>query len=74
MRKSTKAYSKFSQITNAKWQNPFWEADSHSASQEITRLLLNQKVLYSVSKGPTTNPSKVLKMPTFSGKKMLALN
>jgi hypothetical protein len=29
-----------------------WEADSHSASQEIPRLLRNPKVRYNVQKSP----------------------
>jgi hypothetical protein len=32
--------------------SPPWEADSHSASQGILRLLWNQKVHYSVRKNP----------------------
>jgi hypothetical protein len=35
-------------------QNPSWEADSHSASQEISRLLWNSKVHCRVPKSPQT--------------------
>jgi hypothetical protein len=33
-----------------------WEADSHSATQEIPHLLWNSKVYYSVQKQPATGP------------------
>jgi hypothetical protein len=36
-------------------QSPFWESDIRSASQEITRLIWNQKV-HSCSQGPATSP------------------
>jgi hypothetical protein len=32
-------------------ESPSWKANSHSASQEIPRLLWNMKVHYSVYKG-----------------------
>jgi hypothetical protein len=31
----------------------FWEANSHSASQEISRLLQKPKVCYRIHKSPT---------------------
>jgi len=33
-------------------QSPSWEGNSHSASQEISRLLWNPEVYYHVDKGP----------------------
>jgi hypothetical protein len=32
-------------------QSPSWEADSHSASQDISRLLWNPKAYYHVQRG-----------------------
>jgi hypothetical protein len=43
-------------LTNSMEQSPSWEANSHSASQEIPSLLRNQKVHYRVDKSPTTGP------------------
>jgi len=40
---------------NSMEQTPFWEADSHSAKQEITHLSWNRKVHYSLHKGPNCN-------------------
>jgi hypothetical protein len=37
-------------------QNPSWEANSHSASQEISWLLLNPKVHYRVNNSPPVVP------------------
>jgi len=36
----------------------FWEADSHSANQEISRLLWYPKIHYHVNKGSPTTPSR----------------
>jgi hypothetical protein len=36
--------------------SPFLEASSHSASEEISQLLWNQKVRYHVHKSPAAEP------------------
>jgi hypothetical protein len=35
---------------NSRKQSPFWEANSHSASQEVSRVLCNPKVHYRIYK------------------------
>jgi hypothetical protein len=44
------------EVTNPMKQSPFWEAKSHSASQEIPRLLWNRKVHYRGHERHPTGP------------------
>jgi len=56
-------------------QYPCWEADSHSASQEIARLLWNWKVQYGVHEiPPLVRPEPDISIPhprTLSGRSIL---
>jgi hypothetical protein len=50
------SWSRRIQLTNSMEQSPSWEANSHSGSPEISRLLLNPNVHYRAHKGPELVP------------------
>jgi hypothetical protein len=43
-------------MTNSTEQSPSWESNSSSSSQEISRILRNQKFHYSINKTPPPVP------------------
>jgi hypothetical protein len=53
----------FSKLTYSIEQSPYWEANGHSASQEIPGILWHPNVYYYVHKGPSLVPIMIQMLP-----------